>query len=155
MKAMHLLVATVLLLVACSGKSDKADQAPAAEQGMSGMSMDSMQMDRSMGMGGMKMMPMMRAHMDSIAGMSPAQMTRTMARHQRMMSQMMDQMGGDMRQMKMAGSAEWNALTDSVKADLADLPGLQGQELAQTMRAHANRVRRLIASHEQMLKGMK
>jgi hypothetical protein len=67
---------------------------------------------------------------------------------------MMDQMGADMRSMKMGGDAKWNALVDSVKADLADLPGLQGKELSARMKAHAARVQRLISMHEGMMKGM-
>jgi hypothetical protein len=64
-------------------------------------------------------------------------------------------MGGEMRQMKMPESKEWSALTDSVKQDLAELPSLKGQALSARMRAHADRVRRLIAAHEQMMKGMR
>ena len=85
--------------------------------------------------------------------MSPAQMAQMMATHERMMSQMMDRMGADMRGMNMSGNAEWNALTDSVKADLADLPGLEGKELSERTKAHAERVRRLLAMHENMMKG--
>ena len=77
-----------------------------------------------------------------------------MAAHDRMMSQMMDQMGADMRGMNMSGDAKWNALVDSVKADLAELPGLQGKELSARTKAHAGRVQRLIAMHESMMKGM-
>jgi hypothetical protein len=66
----------------------------------------------------------------------------------------MDQMGTEMRQMKMAETPEWSALTDSVKQDLAELPGLKGQALSARMRVHADRVRRLIAAHEQMMKAM-
>ena len=152
MRSMHLLAGTVLLLIACDGKSDQAERASEGEQGMSGMKMDSTH--AGMGMDGMKMMPMMRAHMDSMMGMSPEQMSQAMASHDRMMSQMMDQVGGEMRRMNMAATPEWTALTDSVMADLADLPGLQGQELSRRMKVHAERVRRMIASHEQMMKGM-
>jgi hypothetical protein len=81
-------------------------------------------------------------------------MSRMMAGHERMMSQMMDQMGGEMRQMKMADTPEWSALTDSVRQDLAELPGLKGQALSNRMRAHASRVQRLMRAHEQMMKGM-
>jgi hypothetical protein len=47
----------------------------------------------------------------------------------------------------------WNGLVDSVKADLAELPGLQGKELSARMKAHADRVQRLLAMHEGMMKG--
>jgi hypothetical protein len=85
--------------------------------------------------------------------MSPEQMTAMMAMHGRMMSEMMDRMGVDMRGMQMSGDAKWTALVDSVKADLADLPGLQGKELSARMDAHIDRVRRLMAMHEGMMKG--
>jgi hypothetical protein len=71
-----------------------------------------------------------------------------------MMSQMMDRMGADMRRMNMSADAKWNSLVDSVKADLADLPGLQGKELSARMKAHTDRVQRLLAMHEGMMKGM-
>lgn len=107
-----------------------------------------------MSMGSSRLMPAMRAHMDSMVGMSPQQMQAAMAGHERMMSQMMDQMGSEMRQMKMSETREWSALTDSVKQDLAELPSLTGQALSAKLRGHADRVRRLIAAHEEMLTSM-
>ena len=151
-----LYVAAATVGAACGGKDETADRAqPADQQGTTGMKMDSMPMGGDhMGMGGASMMPMMRAHMDSMMRMSPEQMSGMMAAHDRMMSQMMDRMGADMRSMKMSGDAKWNGLVDSVKADLADLPGLQGNELSARMKAHADRVQRLLAMHEAMMKGM-
>lgn len=69
-----------------------------------------------------------------------------------MMSQMLDGMGSDMRGMDMPAGREWTALSDSVKQDLADLPGLHGQELSTRMGAHADRVQRLMGMHEQMIR---
>jgi hypothetical protein len=139
----------IVAIAACNGKDQTAERAqPSGQQGMSGMNSDSMPM------GGSNMMPMMRAHMDSMMRMSPDQMSGMMTAHDRMMSQMMDRMGADMRSMNMSADAKWSALEDSVKADLADLPGLQGKELAARMRAHSERVRRLISMHEGMMKGM-
>lgn len=57
------------------------------------------------------------------------------------MSQMLDRMGADMRSIQMSATPEWNALTDSVKQDLAELPNMQGQALASRMRSHGGRVR--------------
>jgi hypothetical protein len=152
------LIVALLALAACN----KPKEAPAAGStsgmpmdsgGMSGMTMDSGQMRGMSGMGGAGMMPMMQAQMDSMMRMKPEQMSGMMAAHERMMSQMMDQMGGEMRQMKMAGTPEWTALTDSVREDLAELPSLKGPALSARMRAHADRVQRLISSHQQMMKG--
>jgi hypothetical protein len=151
-----ILSVAIVAVAACKGKDQPAERDQASgQQGMSGMQMDSMPMggDR-MGMGGSGMMPMMRSHIDSMMRMSPEQMSGVMTAHERMMSQMMDRMGADMRSMSMSADAKWNALVDSVKADLADLPGLHGKELSARMKAHANRVRRLISMHERMMRGM-
>jgi hypothetical protein len=139
-----------LAVAACNGGGDRAEQAPDSA-GMMGH-MDS----GGMGMGGMqmqsmRMMPQMRAHMDSMGRMSPQQMEGMMAKHEAMMSQMMDGMGADMRGMNMSATPEWKALTDSVKEDLAELPNLKSQALSARMRGHAERVTRLIAMHEQMM----
>jgi hypothetical protein len=151
-------VVVAAAVAACKGKeqtpaSGQSVEQAAGEQGEGG-TMDSMPMGGgNMGMNGSGMMPMMRAHMDSIMRMPPEQMTAMMAMHDQVMSQMMDRMGADMRGMHMSGDAKWNALTDSVKADLAELPALQGNELASRLKAHAARVQRLIAMHEGMMKG--
>jgi hypothetical protein len=96
----------------------------------------------STGSDGMGMMLMMQAHVDSMIKMSPEQMSRVMARHERMMLQMMDQIGAR------------SALADSVRQDLAELPSLSGTALSSRMQAHAARVRRLIAMHKRMIGGM-
>lgn len=151
------LLVSALAVGGCNGGGDRAERAPDSP-GMTkidsgGMGMGHMD-SSGMGMGamqGMQMMPQMRAHMDSMIRMSPQQMQGVMAVHEGMMSRMMDGMGADMRGMNMSGTPEWNALTDSVKEDLAELPNLKGQELTARMRAHDERVKRLIAMHEQMM----
>ena len=149
-----------LTLAGCGGGGDRTERSRDTggmmghmDSGGMGMGhMDSGGMGMSgMNMQGMQMMPQMRAHMDSMMRMSPQQMQAMMAMHQGMMSQMMDGMGADMRTMKMSGTPEWNALADSVKQDLADLPNLKGQELSARMRGHADRVKRLLAMHEKMM----
>jgi hypothetical protein len=151
MKTLPLMVVAALL---ASAACNKPKEEPAADS-HGGMTMDSGRMEGMPGMGSSGMMPMMQAHTDSMMRMSPEQMSGMMASHERMMSQMMDQMGTDMRQMKMSETPGWSALTDSVRQDLAELPSLKGQALSSRMRAHADRVRRLIAAHEQMMKGMR
>jgi PBP1b-binding outer membrane lipoprotein LpoB len=151
MKAIYL--AMTLTAIAAAGCSKAAKDEPAA--GDQGMVMDSGAMKGMAGMGKTSMMPMMQAHMDSMMRMGPEQMSRTMGRHERMMSEMMDQMGGEMRQMKMSETEEWSALTDSLRRDLAELPSLKGQNLQTRMRAHGERVKRLMTAHEQMMKGMR
>jgi hypothetical protein len=155
--------ALLLGALAAAGCNDGGDRAgrSADSAGMMGH-MDSGDMGMGhgdtggMGMGGMPMQGMqmmsgMRTHMDSMMRMSPQQMQEMMAMHQGMMSQMMDGMGADMRNMKMSGTPERNALTDSVKRDLAELPNLKGQALSARMRGHTDRVKRLLAMHEEMM----
>ncbi len=156
MRAMQwMLVLGGIALAACGGeKTGQQQPAGRAQEGMAEMGGDSMKMGGHMGMEGMSIMPAMRAQMDSMMRMSPERMSGMMAMHERMMSQMMDRMGADMRGMKMGGNAEWTALTDSVRRDLADLPGLKGKELSARMQSHGDRVRRLLAMHEDMMKRM-
>jgi hypothetical protein len=151
MKALHMRMIVALL---ASAACNKPKEAPPADS-HAGMTMASGPMEGMPGMGSSGMMPMMQAHTDSMMRMSPERMSGMMASHERMMSQMMDQMGTEMRQMKMSETPESSALTDSVKQDLAELPGLKGQALSGRMRAHAGRVQRLIAAHEGMMKEMR
>jgi hypothetical protein len=156
MRSMLLIaLAGILAVAGCKAKDQAAGRTDTSGQGtMAGMPMDSMPMSGGgMGMGDSALMSMMRAHMDSMMRLSPGQMAGMMAAHDRMMSQMLDRMGADMRSMHMSADARWNALVDSVKADLADLPGLTGKELGSRMKAHEGRVRRLIAMHEGMMQG--
>jgi hypothetical protein len=99
----------------------------------------------------MRMSPdRMRAHSDSMMRMPPEQRRAMMARHQRMMAQMMEGMSPDSG-MQMAAVPEWRALRDSVRADLAELPTLEGGELSARLRRHTERVQRLLAMQEQMV----
>ncbi len=150
---MKVLQLTVIVGLLASAACNKPKDTPAADS-HSGMKMDSGAMRGMSGMGDSGMTSMMKAHTDSMMRMSPDQMSGMMATHERMMSQMMDRMGGEMRQMKVSETPEWSALTDSVKQDLAELPSLKGQGLSARVRAHGDLVRRLITAHEGMMKGM-
>lgn len=147
------------MLAAC-GRADDTRAAGGDTAGMH-MGMDSMQM-QGMGKGGMQgmggmmsMMSGMRTHMDSMMRLPPDRMKAMMASHDRMMAQMMDRMGAGMRGMNMGGDRDWSALTDSVRQDLAALPQLEGKALTERMRAHSDRVSRLIGSHERMMGSMR
>ena len=105
-----------------------------------------------MAMQGMQMMPAMQAHLDSMATMTPAQMSAAMAAHQDQASRMMDAMGADMRGMGMQPDSAWSALGDSLRQDLAELSSLSGAALKDRMDAHAGRLKRMMAMHEQMMK---
>lgn len=152
MRAMRsVLVLAGMALAGCGGGGAGK---PAASGGIGGASTDTTRVGGRMGMAGMDMSPMMREHLDSLTRMAPAQMSQMLATHERMMSQMMDNMGRDMRGMNMGGNAAWTALSDSVRRDLADLPRLAGTALSERMQAHGDRVRRLLAAHESMMHGM-
>jgi hypothetical protein len=145
MRVVHGVLAIAMVTLAACDRKPEAAQAPAAGTagGMAGM---------QMAMQGMQMMPMMRAHLDSFAGMQPAQMSAMMAAHQDLASRMMDAMGADMRGMGMKPDSAWTALSDSLRQDLADLPGLSGGPLKRRMQAHVGRMQRLMAMHQAMMK---
>jgi hypothetical protein len=129
------LIAIVTLAAACRGKD-------AGEQ--SRMATMSMRSD--------SLMPMMRAHLDSLAAVPPQFAAGMLAAHDAMASQMLDAMGSDMRMMEMRPDSAWTALADSVKRDLAELPSLSRGALEARMRAHVGRMRRLMDMHSAMMK---
>jgi hypothetical protein len=156
--ARWMMLAGALWLGGCTGRSvgdkpgDTATRAPGSETGMMykrGMDSSGMPMGGMLGIG---LMTAMRSQMDSIAAMSPAQMQARMAAHRALSSQMMDAMGADMRSRHMTPGAGWSALSDSVRQDLAELPALSGAALQTRMRAHLDRMRRLMGQHESMMR---
>lgn len=139
-----LAVLGLVAVAACGKKPDSA--ASAATDSVAGMA--GMPMARA----GMDMMPGMRAHLDSLAAMSPAQLAAMMAGHQDRASLMMDAMGADMRGMGMQPDTAWAALGDSVRLDLAELPGLSGDALQARTQAHIARMQRMMTMHDGMMK---
>jgi hypothetical protein len=137
------LTAAALGLAGCREKRGTEQRAMPGMEGMAGMQGMTMKSD--------SLMPMMRAHLDSLAPM-PAQFARGMlGAHDAMMSQMLDAMGSDMTMMSMRPDSAWTALTDSVKRDLAELPALSGGSLDVRLKAHVGRMRRLLEMHERMM----
>lgn len=156
--ARWMMLAGALWLGGCTGRSvgdkpgDTGTRTPGSETGMMYRGrMDSSRMPIG-GMRGLGMMTAMRSQMSSIAPMSPAQMQGIMAAHRTLSSQMMDAMGADMRSRHMTPGAGWSALSDSVRQDLAELPALSGTALQTRMRAHLDRMRRLMEQHESMMR---
>ena len=145
MRTIQGVLAMVAVTLAACGKKPETAQAPAAD---AAAKMGGMQMP----MQGMQMMPLMRAHMDSLSAMQPAQMAGMMAAHQDLASRMMDAMGADMRRMNMKPDSTWAALSDSLRQDLADLPGLLGTALKTRMQAHIARMQRMMVMHEGMMR---
>ncbi|HEU5154458.1 MAG TPA: hypothetical protein VFU03_06995, partial [Gemmatimonadales bacterium] len=138
MRALHGALTITLVMLAACGKKQEAAQPPAADTAgnMGGMKMSAQ---------GMQMMPLMRAHLDSLGAMQPAQMAAAMAAHQDLASRMMDAMGADMRGMNMKPDSAWAALSDSLRQDLADLPALSDGPLKNRMQAHIGRMQRMMA----------
>jgi hypothetical protein len=89
--------------------------------------------------------------LDSAGRMSAEQRQRMWAMHARMATQMMDAMMANMRGHGAGPSREWTALRDSVQRDMAELPNLQGDSLRSRMRAHAERMQRLIGMQRQAM----
>ncbi len=144
MRIARTMVLLVLLAAGC-GKKQETGQSGAVDSAgaMNGM---------HMAMQGMQMMPLMVAHLDSLGGMEPARMVAAMAAHQDLASRMMDAMGADMRGMNMQPDSSWAALGDSLRQDLAELPGLSGSALQSRMQAHIGRMRRMMAAHKGMMR---
>jgi len=107
---------------------------------------------QGMSMRGDSLMPMMRAHLDSLAATPPQFVGGMVARHEELASQLLDAMGADMTTMGMKADSAWKALADSVKRDLSDLPTLSGQRLASRVPAHVDRMRRLMTMHQGMMR---
>lgn len=135
------LVLAALAVGGCSKKAPPADQAA-----------DTANSATPMAMQGMQMMPAMQAHLDSVAAMTPAQLKDAVAAHEDLTSRTMDAMGADMRGMGMQPDSAWSALADSLRQDLAELPALTEAALKARMDAHAGRLKRMMAMHEQMMK---
>jgi hypothetical protein len=133
------LILVALSALACGEK--KAEQS--ATSGMQGMMMRSD-----------SLMPMMRAHLDSLGALSPQFAAGMLSVHEAMASRTLDAMGADMTAMGMKPDPAWTALTDSIKRDLADLPALSGRVLDARLKAHIDRMRRLMAMHEGMMQRM-
>lgn len=139
-------VVTALALVGCREKRTEQESAMPGMRGMPGMPGMMMRSD--------SLLPMMRAHLDSLAAMPPQFMAGMLPAHEAMASQMLDAMGSDMTMMGMRPDPAWTALVDSVKRDLADLPSLSGPALEARVHAHVVRMRRLLDMHGRMMKSM-
>lgn len=139
-----LILMSALLSLACGDRRGEQEGASRSMEGMPGMGAMSMQSD--------SLMPIMRAHLDSLATTPATSLAGMVSAHDAMVSQMLDAMGSDMRMMNMQPDSAWMALTDSVKRDLAELPSLSAATLEARVRAHVERMRRLLERHERMMK---
>ena len=128
------------------GDTARGTSAMQGMQGMQGGQMNGM-------MGGM--MDSMQTHMRMMEGVSADQMKAMLPAHRQMVANMLSQLNGQMRTMKMSPDAKWTALTDSVRQDLVRMPDMAASDLRSFMPAHGVRVMRLMAMHREMMGGMK
>lgn len=98
------------------------------------------------------LMDSMRAEMTGMHGMTPEQLKVAMPAHRQMTANMLAQLNADMRSMNMTGDLAWNALVDSVRHDLVQMPDLPAAQLPTFFRSHTARVNRLMAMHQTMMK---
>ena len=101
------------------------------------------------------MMDEMMAYVGSMGSMGADSMQAMLPAHRQRVGNMLAQMGADMRSMNMQGDARWNALIDSVRADVVRMPELSGAELQASMPDHLGRVTRLLESHGAMMGRMR
>ena len=122
-----------------------APDTAAAAGGMAGMA--------GMAMESTRMMDAMRAHLAALDGASGDSLRAALPAHRRQLANMIAQMNREMRDMRMAGDASWDAAVDSLRQDLTRLPDLGAAELARAMPEHRGRVERLMAAHRGMMGG--
>ena len=101
------------------------------------------------------MMDEMMAHVGHMGGMGADSMQTMLPAHRQRVGNMLAQMGADMRSMNMTTDASWNALVDSVRADVIRMPELSDVELQALMPDHIGRVTRLLESHGAMMGRMR
>lgn len=144
MRVIYSALAIAMVTLAACSRGQEASKTKAADtSGAAG---------RQMAMPGMSLVPQMRAHLDSMGSMPADQVAAAMVTHQDLASRLLDAMGADMRGMNMQPDSAWASLSDSVRQDLAELPGLSGPALTTSLQGHIGRMRRMMAMHEGMMR---
>jgi len=139
-----------LSLGACSDAKETATRGAVAVDTTMGMGMAHRHSD----MPGMTMVPLMRSHMDSMRmEMMGGAGGGMMSSHVEMIGTMLDTMERDRRQMGLGADSTWTALTDSVRRDLRELPGFTGPARQERMRAHMERMQRLLDLYQGLRPG--
>ena len=143
MRILHAALAVLFVtLTACEKKPEASQVPPPGATGMMGGPQMTMQ--------GTQELAMMGAQLDSLGGMTPAQMIAMMPAHQALATQMMGSMGSAMQGMNMQPDSGWVALSDSVKQDLTAMPGLSDGALQSRMQSHIGRMRRMMTMYQGM-----
>ncbi len=143
-------LALLVLAVGACRQGDESDTS--RDTGMAGM-------EGMRGGGGASGSTQMMADMDAHLGMMGSataadSMKAMLPRHRQMVANLIAQFEREMRDMNMTGSAEWNAMLDSLRQDLRVMPDLSAQALGDFMPAHSSRVRRVIDMHRSMMATM-
>ena len=100
-----------------------------------------------------RMMDGMQAHLRALDGAGADSLRAALPAHRQLLANLIAQMTREMRDMRMAGDASWDATVDSLRQDLTRLPDLGAAELARAMPDHRGRVERLMAAHRAMMGG--
>jgi hypothetical protein len=132
----------VVLLLAAACSSGRPDPARAADSSNTPMSSAGMKMEA------MPMLAPMRSHLDSITG--PGMMQTEMAAHGGRVRALVSAMQADLMKLGLHSDAAYEALSDSVIADLGTLDSAPAGEREALATQHRERVRRLMAVYETM-----
>ena len=148
-------VLVVFAFAACADNGADQEQTPAAGVGAEEKSAEGMAGMEGMQHGEDTAMSQMMSHIQMMRGMSADSMRGMMPAHRQMVANMVAQMNREMREMNMTTDAEWNAVVDSLRQDLARMPEMSGSEFQAMMPGHHERMVRLMEMHRKMLARMK
>jgi hypothetical protein len=96
-----------------------------------------------------------QAHIDSVAKMTPEQFKRDMDAHRQLVTEMLDRVGNNVRQMQSKRAQSWLAMSDAMRKELAELPALKKKALAGRMHDHVEHVKLLIGLGKRLMLGTK
>jgi hypothetical protein len=134
-------IALLLLVAACSKKkasgAGTSDSAPA----------ESTATHAAMELKAMPMLPVVRAHLDSLV-QKPAMLHARMGQHQAEVKHLVEAMHSDMMALGMPSDAAYESLADSVVRGSARLGTAGGTEFNRLVREHIDQMRRLAAIYE-------
>jgi hypothetical protein len=146
-------LAIVLFLAACGPRPDRpggADAAGAADSAPGGAA--PAPRAATLDLQGRPMVAPMTAHVDSLSA-KPAMLHADMAAHTAMTEHFVAATKADAAALAAPGSAAYDALADSVLADLRTLATAKGAGWDSLATAHLDRVHRLMAAYDVMVQG--
>jgi hypothetical protein len=96
-----------------------------------------------------------QAHIDSVAKMTPEQFKRDLDAHRKLVTEMLDRVGSDVRQLHSKKAQSWLAMSDAMRKELAELPTLKKKALASRMQDHVEHVKLLVGLGKRLMLGTK